>query len=189
MPTMPEFQIGIWNGWWFTVAYLAIHVMLFFMVPREAGQRLLTRPKLSKPDKLLFNIQQILYFGIMVYAAFVPLKLGTLWFWTGLAVFVLSMAGYVMAIVNFVSTPVDQPVVKGLYRISRNPIHVMSDIAWFGVGIATASWVILAANMVLCILMHNTTLAEERFCLERYGQAYQDYMKKVPRYFLFFCLY
>ena len=47
-------------------------------------------------------------------------------------------------------------------------------------------WVILAANIVLCILMHNTTLAEERFCLERYGQVYRGYMEKVPRYFLFF---
>lgn len=186
MPIVPEFQIGLWNGWWFTVAYLAIHVILFLVVPREASERLLTRPTLDKTDRLLFNIQQILYFGIMVYAVFVSLKLGTTWFWIGLAIFVLSMAGYVMAIANFVSTPVDQPVVKGLYRVSRNPIHVMSDIAWFGIGIATASWVILAANIVLCILMHNTTLAEERFCLERYGQVYRGYMEKVPRYFLFF---
>jgi len=186
MPIAPEFEIGIWNGWWFTVAYLAIHVILFFLVPREAFKRLLTRPKLDKKDKLLFSIQQILYFGIMVYVAFVPLKLGTPWFWIGLAVFSLGMVGYVVAMVNFASTPPDQPVVKGLYRISRNPIHVMSDVAWFGAGIATASWVILVANAVLCILMHNTTRAEERFCLERYGQSYRDYMAQVPRYFLFF---
>ena len=186
MPVVPEFQIGVWNGWWLTVAYLAIHLVLFFTAPKEALKRLLTRPKLNKTEKPLFNIQQTLYFGIMVYAVFVPLKLGTAWFWIGLVVFVLGMVGYFVAITNFASTPLDQPVVKGLYRISRNPIHVMSDVAWFGAGIATASWVILAANIVLCILVHKTTLAEERFCLERYGQAYRDYMEQAPRHFLFF---
>jgi protein-S-isoprenylcysteine O-methyltransferase Ste14 len=34
--------------------------------------------------------------------------------------------------------------------------------------------------------MHNTTLVQERFCLEEYGQAYRDYVERVPRYFLFF---
>lgn len=184
---IPEFQFGVWNGWWFTAAYLAIHALLFFVIPRGAGKRLLTKPKLEgRPDRLLFGVQQVLYFGIMIYAVFVPLKLGTAWFWAGLMVFVLGMTGYLVAMANFVSTPSDQPVVKGLYRISRNPIHVMSDIAWFGAGIALGSWVILLANLVLCALMHRTTRAEERYCLERYGLSYRDYMERVPRYFLFF---
>jgi len=29
-------------------------------------------------------------------------------------------------------------------------------------------------------------LAEEEVCLKQYGEAYRDYLKLVPRYFLFF---
>jgi protein-S-isoprenylcysteine O-methyltransferase Ste14 len=75
---------------------------------------------------------------------------------------------------------------KGLYRISRNPIHVFSFIAWLGIGIATKSWIILLAVIIVQILMHKTTLEEERFCLEKYGDSYRRYMKEVPRYLLFF---
>jgi protein-S-isoprenylcysteine O-methyltransferase Ste14 len=29
-------------------------------------------------------------------------------------------------------------------------------------------------------------IKEENICLEKYSNSYKDYMKKVPRYFLFF---
>jgi protein-S-isoprenylcysteine O-methyltransferase Ste14 len=29
-------------------------------------------------------------------------------------------------------------------------------------------------------------VAEEEVCLQSYGEAYRAYMKRVPRYFLFF---
>ena len=60
--------------------------------------------------------------------------------------------------------------------------------ALLGTGIALASWVILAANIIMMLLMHITTLAEERFCLEKYGSSYREYMKKTPRYILFFLI-
>ena len=33
MPLVPEFHFGMWNGSWFTLAYLAIHAILFFVAP------------------------------------------------------------------------------------------------------------------------------------------------------------
>ena len=92
-----------------------------------------------------------------------------------------------MALASFASTPLNQPVVKGLYRISRNPIYMTSSfLGWIGVGLATASWVIILMAIAGCLLMHNSILAEERFCLEKYGESYREYTQKVPRYFLFF---
>ena len=48
------------------------------------------------------------------------------------------------------------------------------------------SWIILLIAVVEQILMHRTTLEEESFCLEAYGDSYRQYMKEVPRYLLFF---
>ena len=186
MPIVPEFQIGLWDGWWFSLVYLAVNFGLMALIPREATRRLLTWPEMNKTEQVIARIENVLYYGIMVYAVFVPLKLRTAWFPIGLAVFVLGVIGYVVATANFASAPPDQPAIKGLYRISRNPIHVTSFVAWLGAGIATASWVIIVANVVLNLLMHNTTLAEERTCLAKYGETYESYIKRVPRYFLFF---
>ena len=184
MPLVPEFQIGLWNGWWFSLVYLAVNFGLMALYPRDVAKRLVAWPETER--LIARRIENVLYVGIMIYAVFVPLKLGTAWFCTGLAVFVLGIIGYIVAVSNFASTPLDQPVIKGLYRISRNPIRVTSFVAWLGAGIATASWVIIVANVVLNVLMHTTTLAEERTCLAKYGESYREYMERVPRYFLFF---
>jgi len=186
MTLIPEFKIGLWNGWWFTVSYLIIHFLPVILYPKSVTRRFLAQPKSSKTEKSILLITTTLYFGIMIYAIFVSLKLNTAWFRIGLVIYIVGMVFYVIAVDNYARTPLDQPAVKGLYRISRNPIHVMSFIAWLGAGIALASGVILAANVLMMLLMHITTLAEERFCLEKYGDTYRNYMKKTPRYFLFF---
>lgn len=186
MKLVPEFQLGFLNGWWFSAGYVAINILVMLMIPKDAAKRITTNPAKTRSEKLSLMIQMILFFGVVIYPIFVTMKLGTAWFWSGLFVFVAAMIAYVTSILNFAATPKDQPVVKGLFRISRNPIHVTSFIALVGVGIATASWVIISLSVIEQILMHKTTLAEERFCLEKYGDSYREYMKKVPRYFLFF---
>ncbi len=183
---MPEFQLGLFNGWWFSAAYVAINILVIAAVPRDVVKRLTTNPVKTRSEKLSSKIEMILFFGVVIYPIFVSMKLGTAWFWSGLFVFIAAMTAYVISILNFAATPKDQPVVKGLFRISRNPIHVTSFVALVGVGIATASWVIILVNIIVQIMMHKTTLAEERFCLEKYGDSYREYMGKVPRYFLFF---
>ena len=60
------------------------------------------------------------------YSVFLPLKLGTAWFYAGLCTYVPSMVIGVMAVLTFAATSVDQPVTAGVYRISRNPMYVGS---------------------------------------------------------------
>jgi protein-S-isoprenylcysteine O-methyltransferase Ste14 len=36
------------------------------------------------------------------------------------------------------------------------------------------------------LTIHFVVIAEEKSCLEQYGGSYREYMKKKPRYFLFF---
>ncbi len=186
MDLVPELSVGLLNGWWFSAAYMGINMVMMAIIPKEAAKRLMTHTSKNLFEKTFLIIQMILFFGNIIFAIFVPLKLGTGWFWCGLSVFIVGMAGYVVSIMNYADTPMDQPVVRGLYRISRNPIHVSSFIALLGIGIATLSWIILLVAVAVQILMHKTTLEEERFCLEKYGDSYREYMGSVPRYLMFF---
>ncbi|MBN1572675.1 MAG: isoprenylcysteine carboxylmethyltransferase family protein [Deltaproteobacteria bacterium] len=186
MDLIPELRLGLVNGWWFSSAYLLINGAVMALIPREAARRLTTHPSKNLFEKIFLTIQMILFFGTIVFAIFVPVKPGTVWFWSGLSVFVIGMAAYVVSMFNFAKAPMDKPALNGLYRISRNPIHVFSFVAWIGIGIAAASWIILSATVIVQIMMHKTTLEEERFCLEAYGDSYRKYMKEVPRYLLFF---
>lgn len=71
---------------------------------------------------------------------------------------------------------------KGFYRISRHPIYVMVDIAWIGIGVATVSWLLFALIVFYMIVIHFLIIAEERICLEKYGDVYREYMNKTSRY-------
>lgn len=50
------------------------------------------------------------------------------------------------------------------------------------IGIACASWIFLVYAIVYIILQHILVIPEERFCIEKYGDVYREYMNKVPRW-------
>jgi len=127
----------------------------------------------------------ILHIGVMIYCVFLPLKLNTIWFYAGKVIFALGTFLYAIAMINYANTPPDRPVTRGKYRISRHPMQVMTIIVWLGAGIATSSWVIIVACIAQGILSYPLMIAQERFCIEKYGESYREYMKMTPRYFLF----
>lgn len=187
MSLIPEFALGIANAWWFLIVYMIIMAgqLQFYPNKKEIMKRLTTHPE-TENQRWVGRFNRILYFGSMIYAVFLPLKIGTIWFWAGLALFVIAMTLYAIATHNYATTPFDQPVTKGVYSISRNPLHFFSLIAWFGVAVATLSWVMMVSVALQMVGTHIMTLQEERFCLEKYGDSYREYMEKVPQYFLFF---
>ena len=60
----------------------------------------------------------------------------------------------------------------------------MLFIMSIGICIAIGSWLVLFIMIVSSLFLHFRDLAEEKACLERYGDAYRNYIKLVPRYFL-----
>jgi protein-S-isoprenylcysteine O-methyltransferase Ste14 len=114
--------------------------------------------------------------GLMVYTIFVPLAMSPAWIAVGSAVFLGGLAFHSMAMLNFASTPFDQPVVHGAYRLMRHPMQQVAVLMWLGVSVATSSWVIglacLAQSILMCPFLH----AQERSCLELYGDRYRAYL-------------
>lgn len=82
--------------------------------------------------------------------------------------------------------PLDVPVTKGFYRISRNPQIFSIWVVFLGIGLMIGSGISLLLIAVSFLFLHTSTLAEEKACLEQYGQSYRNFMNSVPRYFLFF---
>ncbi|MFD1589078.1 methyltransferase family protein [Halorientalis brevis] len=70
----------------------------------------------------------------------------------------------------------------GWYRYSRNPQYVWYLVATVGVALLSASWM----ATVLCALYATWWLvmpfAEEPWLREQYGEAYEQYADRVPRF-------
>ena len=183
MSLIPAFNIGLWNAWilmiWLVIA--------FFLVPlniipkgREEGSDFTA--EFSKTQKYAIRSMHITYLLSIMYSIFVPLKLGTAWFYAGLPIYLAGLIVYVMVWIGFATTPPDKLITKGIYRYSRNPMQLSQVAIFLGVGIAAASWVFLLLAVVYLILPSLWVDAEERHCLKHYGDAYREYMKRTPRW-------
>jgi protein-S-isoprenylcysteine O-methyltransferase Ste14 len=62
----------------------------------------------------------------------------------------------------------------------------MAFVVLAGACLAIGSWTALAIQIISHILTHLGILGEEDVCTQRYGDAYRAYLKRVPRYFVFF---
>lgn len=58
---------------------------------------------------------------LLVFIILTTLKIQTWYFVPGLVLYVIGMVGLVVAMFNFRDTALNQPVTKGVYKISRHP--------------------------------------------------------------------
>ena len=137
---------------------------------------------LNETEKKISNIISFLFIALIAYSIFLPLELGTVWFFAGFLIYLLGAIIETIAMLDFFTTPVDKPVTKGVYRFSRNPIYFSMFLIFGGTGIACASWVFLLITAVFIILVHTGIVSEERSCLQKYGNAYREYMNRTPRW-------
>lgn len=181
MSLLPAFKIGVWNAW----IFMALCLIPTFFLPFAARSRdkgVDFTSYFDKTQKKALLYLHLIFLFFVVYSVFVPLKLGTPWFYAGLVLFVLGFIPYALVIVNFAQTQIDQPVVKGIYRYSRHPMYITPFLLFIGTGIASASWIFLVLSVFYILLPPFFVAAEERFCLEKYGTAYREYMDRTPRW-------
>jgi protein-S-isoprenylcysteine O-methyltransferase Ste14 len=186
MEWMPELKFGLFNGWVPLVLLALTDAILFIIFPREVVKRLWDRSGWQTKQVIYTVIGKVCALVCLVLLIFSPLKWEKSVFIMGMVVVVLGLCGLVKALIDFRNTPPDEPVVNGLYRISRHPQIVMSSVVLLGGCIAIGSWSAIIAWLVARIFSHFGILAEEEVCLRQYGDAYQKYLNRVPRYFLLF---
>lgn len=81
-------------------------------------------------------------------------------------------------------------VAIGPYSMSRNPLYVFSSIGAIGIGAQTGSLILALVMGVLCYLAFlRVILVEEKFLQGNFGEPYQQYCQKVPRFFPKFALF
>ena len=177
---VPDFEIGLWNAWLLAVPTILIG-WIFAMINREAGKRAMDTSWYTSKEKILMGLC-VPFYIVMFYSIFVPLKLGTICFYIGLVVYILGFILLIISYFNFAASPLNIPVVKGIYKISRNPLYFFTAIVLLGASIASASWLMISLIVLWLIPQHFIILAEERHCLEKYGNAYREYMDRTPRY-------
>jgi protein-S-isoprenylcysteine O-methyltransferase Ste14 len=181
MSLIPAFELGLWNAWILVIPML---IILFSdmraTASRESGKE--GDFQLTRKEKRFMNALFLPMVVSWVYAVFLPLQLGTIWLYSGLIVCLFGMIFTSVAILNFVTSPKDKVITRGLYRFTRNPSYVGMILMHIGLGIACSSWLFLLLTVVMMIMLNAVLPSEERYCLYRFGDDYQKYKNKTPRW-------
>jgi protein-S-isoprenylcysteine O-methyltransferase Ste14 len=178
------FEIGIWNAWIFMSAFV-VQMMVMMFAGKQIRERShvptdVRRTTLEKNAGIIANIIWLISLG---YSIFLPLLIGTIWFYFGISTFILGLLILFLSTLSFVTTPMDQMIQKGVYKFSRHPMYLATFLICLGSGIATASWVFILISIAIIVCLYYEALVEERFCLKTYKDLYQGYMDSVPMWF------
>jgi len=181
---IPAFELGLWNAWIFVLSFLSLFIGWHILdhLRGKKGSSRPDKPPFNEKEEKLYGISQLAIWASNIYSVFLPLKLNTGWFYAGLSIFLLGMVFTFLAGISLDATPMDRPATKGLYRISRNPIYLGCFLIYIGIGIACASWLFLLLTAIWMVLYDVLIAPEERWCLERYGGAYREYMNRTPKW-------
>ncbi len=77
----------------------------------------------------------------------------------------------------------DNLVTEGLFRHTRNPMYVGKFFMVLGAGIASNRWPpLLALTAAYAFMYQAITLAEEAYLREKFGAAFDEYCRAVPRW-------
>jgi len=186
MSVLPAFDIGLWNAWILMVLMLAAGMAPLYLNYQRVETRCEGEPDVSELDRTTRISHVITHMVIMpftlIYSIFVPLKLGTYWLLAGVPVYLVGLLFALMFSVSFSTAPLGEPLSKGVWAISRHPGYFGYFLGLVGIGIACASWVFLLCAVVWIVAWHFGVTEEEHLLLEKYGDAYREYLNRTPRW-------
>jgi len=180
MSFIPDFKLGLWNAWIFIIPLI---VVWFAGIKFLFSKRMSDTPSLKRrKDKIISQLLVIAMFVSFFYSIFVPFKLGTIWFYIGLLVYLIGLFLITLTIIDFATTPIDKPVTKGVYKYSRNPMFIAFFLLYAGIAISCISWVYAVLTILFILIVNYLSPFEEAITLGHYGKPYKEYMMRTPKW-------
>ena len=164
------------------IPLLLIRFGLLSILDQESLKRAAFFAPVIGAEKVAYLVYQISNLLLFIYLYFLKITFSTVWFNIGLVVYGLGILLCIVSITDFAKPAVNGMNLNGLYRFSRNPIYVAYFIYFLGCVLLTQSFILLAILVAFQISAHWIIRSEERWCIEKFGKEYINYMKKVRRY-------
>ncbi|MEA3439404.1 MAG: methyltransferase [Chloroflexota bacterium] len=116
----------------------------------------------------------------IVHTSQIALWIGRFFLFGGLAVMFVSMTR--LGILRSFGCQQNTLIQRGFYKYSRNP--QVAGVVLYGIGFAILwpSWYALGWFLLLLPIVHMMVMSEEEHLHNAFGEAYDDYCQRVPRY-------
>ena len=122
------------------------------------------------------SVRQLFHFQAVAWA-------GVLFCLTGLLLLFWSLISFRQSFRIGIDTDhPDKLIVDGVFAFSRNPIYVAFAMVLIGEFLIFPNWISLIYVVAFSALVHRQVLREEEYLKGHYGQAYDQYCRRVRRY-------
>lgn len=171
------------NAFVLLIPFLLIRFTLLYNLDKEAIGRAAYFPPMKGMEILVYWVYQISNVSIIVYLYFLSIKIEATWIcYIGLLVYILGLIFCTISIINFAKPSKSGFNGNGIYHFSRNPIYVSYFVFFIGCFLLTQSLVLLGIIIVFQASTQGIILYEERWCINKFKEEYQQYMNEVRRY-------
>jgi protein-S-isoprenylcysteine O-methyltransferase Ste14 len=183
MDLMPTFRLGLMNAWRLILP-LVLTTAYFVASKKGVVRRMSDMTGYDAKERFFTVSASLAPYPFIIATVWTPFTTQKPLLYPGLALYAVGAALFFSTLRVFVTTPFDRPFFGGPYRISRNPFYVAVTLMFFGICVVTMNLILLTWLAIMCVPQHFMILAEERICSEKYGEDFERYLGKVPRYLL-----
>ena len=149
---------------------------------KDLSKRMADMTGYTAREKFFTIAASVMPYPFMVLTVWKPFTSIIPLLYIGISFYLIGMALFALSLRIIIQTPQNALFSTGPYRFTRNPMYVAATIVFMAICLVAAN-IVLAIYLAIAVLFqHFMILAEERMCKEMYGRAYEDYLKRVPRY-------
>ena len=171
------------DGGWLLVSFFLVRFALMAWLDREALGRAARFVPMAGRERAAYWVYQLASAGLLIVPFCLEVRPGPLWrFAAGAAVYALGLGLLTGAVVSFTRSSASGFCQRGVYRWFRNPMYGAYFLFFAGCALLTGSVEMICLLLALQVSGHWVVLAEERWCLQRFGEAYRRYQARVRRY-------
>ena len=176
-------SFGLFNLWILMVLY-SLPILLTIFIHRGVFHPTSSRFSSARSSReyRLFIVSKFIMLFYFLYALAIPIHLDTPIAIIGLTIYAVGFLFYSAAWITIAISGGGEVVSNGPFRFSRHPIYLSSAILFAGAGLVSGSCLYLVLSLLVGFTHMRNAIAEERICLEVYGEKYRKYMAATPRW-------
>jgi len=173
-----QFGFGVYGAWWFSLIYIIFAYGLWLIFPKFVQIRFSRIPFV----KYISNGYKYTYILLLLSTIFILFQLNN-YFYIGIILYISGLIIFISAIFFFSINEIDLIVSSGIYKYSRHPVYLGFFVMWLGVSVLTLNLITFILTVTLGILSYKIAEKEEEICIQKYGNEYKMYQKKVKLFF------
>lgn len=183
MTIYPKLSLTFLNGFLLILPMLGLRYGIPILIRKDALAELDYFPPVRGLERFGLKIYLISNTFLVFSPLLAKIISGTSAARTGWAIY---LGGLLVLVISLIQYCREEGLKQnGIYRFSRNPLCVGYFLIFIAASLLIGSWFHLVLALIYQTAVHYLVLSEERWCLENFGEDFQIYQQRTPRYFLF----